>query len=80
MLGSKVLLLPNMLMVLIDVADKANDIDQIRSRVDIWETCIPSKVVCCHASTESLRMSFAQPDVNHDETIFWSTRRRERLV
>ena len=46
--------------------DKVNDIDQVRSRVDIWETCVK----CCFVAIQVLRMSFAQPDVNHDETIF----------
>jgi hypothetical protein len=50
-LGSKVLLLPNMLTVLMDVwtvmRDNVDSTDQVGSRDDVWKVYIPN-VVCCY--------------------------------
>jgi hypothetical protein len=70
-LGSKVLLLPNMLTVLIDVLiwmiDDVNVIVQVKSRAEVL---MYSSVVCCLLPSSC---SACHLDVKSDETILWVT-------
>jgi hypothetical protein len=64
-LGSNVLLLPNMFMVLMDILvwmiNTVDGIDQVESRDNVWE--VPCYLVLPVAVWLLLHMSFGQPDV-----------------